>query len=77
MTTKIIGPHDYKTLFTEMPGGPEILDELTARFGKAIYVKGGHEADRETCYRAGQRSVLDFILLQLNRADGVNDDVEA
>lgn len=65
MTRKLIGPQDYKTLFNEMPGGPEILDELTARFGKAIYVKGGHEADRETCYRAGQRSVLDFICCNL------------
>lgn len=73
---KKIGPQDYKTLFTEMPAGAEILDELTRRFGRAIYVQGGHEADRESCYRAGQRSVLDFILMQLNRADGVTDDVE-
>ena len=53
-----------------------MLEELTQRFGREAYVKGGTEGDRETCYRAGQRSVLDFILSQINRADGVEDYVE-
>ncbi|EOD9046691.1 hypothetical protein ACJ5X2_000383 [Klebsiella quasipneumoniae] len=76
MTTKKVSPADYKRVFEEMPGGAEVLDEITRRFGREAYVKGGTEGDRETCYRAGQRSVLDFILMQINRADGVNDDVE-
>lgn len=76
MATKHVSPADYKRIFEEMPGGQQILDELTRRFGREAYVKGGTEGDRETCYRAGQRSVLDFILMQINRADGVNDDVE-
>ncbi|ELJ0168722.1 hypothetical protein AB8R75_06590 [Klebsiella quasipneumoniae subsp. similipneumoniae] len=76
MTTKKVSPADYKRIFEEMPGGAEVLDEITRRFGREAYVKGGTEGDRETCYRAGQRSVLDFILMQINRADGVNDDVE-
>lgn len=76
MTTKKVSPADYKRIFEEMPGGAEVLDEITSRFGREAYVKGGTEGDRETCYRAGQRSVLDFILMQINRADGVNDDVE-
>jgi hypothetical protein len=54
-----------------------VLEELTRRFGRAAYVPGGTEGDRETCYRAGQRSVLDFILREINKADGVEDDVEA
>ncbi|HDS1149910.1 TPA: hypothetical protein QDZ66_000625 [Pluralibacter gergoviae] len=73
---KQVSPADYKRVFEEMAGGPQVLDELTRRFGRAAYVPGGAEGDRETCYRAGQRSVLDFILMQINRADGVNDDVE-
>lgn len=73
---KQVSPADYKRVFEEMAGGPQVLDELTRRFGRAAYVPGGTEGDRETCYRAGQRSVLDFILMQINRADGVNDDVE-
>ncbi len=61
-------------MFEEMPGGTAILEELTARFGRPVFVKGGHEGDRETCYRAGQRSVLDYILIQINKAHGVYDD---
>lgn len=76
MSTKKVSPVDYKRIFEEMPGSAEVLDEITRRFGREAYVKGGTEGDRETCYRAGQRSVLDFILMQINRADGVNDDVE-
>lgn len=76
MTTKEATPEDYKRIFEEMPGGIQVLEELTRRFGRAAYVPGGTEGDRETCYRAGQRSVLDFILGQINKADGVNDDVE-
>ncbi|EPL7425610.1 hypothetical protein WJD10_002811 [Klebsiella pneumoniae] len=76
MSTKKVSPADYKRIFEEMPGGAEVLAEITRRFGREAYVKGGTEGDRETCYQAGQRSVLDFILMQINRADGVNDDVE-
>lgn len=55
-------PTDYMALFEQCPGGPQILEELVAIFGNEPYVKGGHEADRETCYRSGQRAVIDFIL---------------
>ncbi|MCL2899776.1 Bbp19 family protein [Brenneria tiliae] len=73
---KPVRPEDYKRLFEETPGGPEVLDELTRRFGGSVFVKGGTEGDRQTCFNAGQRDVLDFILRRLNQADGVNDDVE-
>ncbi|WP_158785140.1 hypothetical protein [Pantoea sp. BAV 3049] len=73
---KKVQNEDYKRLFEETAGGPEVLDELVRVFGGAIFVKGGAEGDRQTCYKAGQRSVLDFILLKINRANGVNDDVE-
>ena len=76
MATKQVSPADYKRIFEEMPGGSQVLEDLARRYGREAYVKGGTEGDRETCYRAGQRSVLDFILMQINRADGVNDDVE-
>lgn len=71
---KPVMPEDFKRIFEEMAGGPQVLEELTRRFGRAAYVPGGPEGDRETCYRAGQRSVLDFILREINKADGVNDD---
>ncbi|MBC6535411.1 hypothetical protein GW745_19340 [Citrobacter sp. 966a] len=76
MMKKQVTPDDFKRIFEEMPGGQQVLEELTRRFGRASYVAGGTEGDRETCYRAGQRSVLDFILREINKADGVEDDVE-
>jgi len=67
---KEVSPFDYRRIFEEMPGGAPVLEDLTKRFGKEAYVKGGTEGDRETCYRAGQRSVLDYILRRINEADG-------
>ncbi|EPK3136941.1 MULTISPECIES: hypothetical protein [Enterobacter cloacae complex] len=77
MRIKQATPQDFKRIFEEMPGGSQVLEELTRRFGRAAYVPGGTEGDRETCYRAGQRSVLDYILREINKADGVEDDVDA
>ncbi|WP_425288254.1 hypothetical protein [Pectobacterium betavasculorum] len=72
---KQVRPEDYKRIFEETPGGTEVLDELTRRFGGAVFVKGGAEGDRQTCFNAGRRDVLDFILRRLNEADGVSNDV--
>jgi len=66
-------PHDYLEIFENNPHGSLILEELTTRFGGAVYVKGGHEAERQTTYNAGQRSVLDFILMRINQANGVQE----
>ena len=69
-------PRDFKHVFEEAPGGSQILEHLILRFGGAAYVKGGHEADRETCYRAGQRAVVDYIIAMVNRANGVTSENE-
>lgn len=69
-------PALYKELFEDDRRGAAILDALTARFATKVYVKGGHEADRQTCYNAGQRDVIEFIVSQINRAHGVNDQPE-
>jgi hypothetical protein len=54
--------------------GVLILEDLTRRFGGALFVKGGEEGRRETDYRLGRRSVLDFILGQINQAQGIEPD---
>lgn len=64
-------PRDFKHVFEETAGGPQILEHLILKFGGAAYVKGGHEADRETCYRAGQRAVVDYLVAMINRSSGV------
>ena len=64
----------YARVFESHAEGRQILDDLTARFGGGIFVKGGEEGDRQTCYNAGRRSVLDFIIGRINQASGVMQD---
>lgn len=71
-----LSPRDFKHVFEETAGGPQILEHLILRFGGAAYVKGGHEADRETCYRAGQRAVVDYLIAMINRSNGVTSETQ-
>lgn len=71
-----LAPEVYARVFENHAEGAQILDDLTARFGGGIYVKGGLEGDRQTCFNAGRRSVLDFIIGRINQANGVNDENE-
>lgn len=69
-------PEAYARVFENHAEGRLILEDLTARFGGGIYVKGGLEGDRQTCFNAGRRSVLDFILGRINQANGAETDEE-
>ncbi len=69
-------PAEYKALFEDDRRGAAILEHLTRMFASKVYVHGGHEADRETCYRAGKRDVIEFIVTQCNRAHGVDSNEE-
>ena len=71
-----IPPEAYARVFENHAEGRLIIEDLTARFGGGIYVKGGLEGDRQTCFNAGRRSVLDFILGRINQANGVETDEE-
>lgn len=71
-----VPPEAYARVFENHAEGRLILEDLTARFGGGIYVKGGLEGDRQTCFNAGRRSVLDFILGRINQAQGVETDEE-
>lgn len=73
MSERRATPDDYKLVFEDSLAGQVVLDDLVARFGRSPYVPGGHEGDRETCYRAGQLSVLNHILAMNNRSNGVQD----
>lgn len=68
----------YARVFEEHHEGVLILEDLTRRFGGALFVKGGEEGRRETDYRLGRRSVLDHIIGQINQAHDVAppDDME-
>jgi len=56
--------------------GAVILEDLTRRFGGALFVKGGEEGRRETDWRLGRREVLDHILRMVNQAAGVEEPEE-
>ena len=68
-TGNTITPEMYARVFEGHHEGAQILDDLTARFGGALFVKGGEEGRRETDWRLGRRSVLDFIIGQVNIAN--------
>lgn len=65
-----VDPTAYSRVFEGHHEGALILEDLTLRFGGALFVKGGEEGRRETDWRLGRRSVLDFILGQINQANG-------
>ena len=61
----------YARVFEGHHEGVVILEDLTRRFGGALFVKGGEEGRRETDYRLGRRAVLDFIVSKINQAADV------
>lgn len=66
-----VEPAAYLRLFEQHAEGARVLEDLVSRFGGNPYVRGGLEGDRETCYRAGQNRVVNFILGRINAAHGV------
>jgi hypothetical protein len=74
MVEKIPADADsYQRLF-ERTGvdGDAVLEDLLRRFSsKETYVQGGQDAERHSCYLAGQRSVMDYVLTQINKAKGL------
>lgn len=60
----------YARVFEGHAEGALVLEDLTRRFGGALFVKGGEEGRRETDWRLGRRAVLDHILTQINQANG-------
>lgn len=65
---------DYKDLFEVDKRGQRILDDLIRRFIRPPVSVGGIDAVLQTYDRAGQRKPLDFIMQQINRANGAPDD---
>ena len=63
-------PGTYRNVFDLDINGQRVLDHLELTFAnKSTYVRGGQDAERESCYRAGQASVIGFIFNQVNRAN--------
>ena len=67
-------PEDYRDLFEVDRRGQRILDDLIARFVRPSVTVGGIDAVLQTFERQGQRKPLDFIMQQINRANGAQED---
>jgi len=64
-------PAMYARVFEGHHEGALILEDLTGRFGGALFVKGGEEGRRQTDFNLGRRSLLDFIVGMINLANNV------
>jgi hypothetical protein len=66
-------PEMYRRVFEAHAEGRVVYDDLVMRFCRNSYVKGGLEADRQTCFNAGQASVPGHITMMINRAAGLDE----
>ncbi len=71
-----ITPETYLNVFESHPEGRLILEDLTRRFARPAVCKGGIDAVLETYQRDGQRRVLEYIVNQINRANGAEQPEE-
>ncbi|MFV5490193.1 hypothetical protein [Acinetobacter sp. ASP199] len=63
-------PETYRNVFDLDVNGQRVIAHLTSMYAnKSTYVRGGHDAERESCFRAGQADVIGFIYKQINRAN--------
>lgn len=64
----------YRDIFDLDRRGAAILEDLVQRFGGArVYTEGGTDAVLKTYQAAGRREVVDYILRQINNANGAQD----
>lgn len=66
-------PQDYHDIFEVDVRGQRILSQLWRVFAKSSVTDGGIDAVLKTFERMGQRNVLEFLVRQINRANGVED----
>lgn len=66
-------PETYRNVFDLDVNGQRILAHLAHMYTtKSTYVRGGHDAERESCFRAGQADVVGFIYRQINKVNDPN-----
>ena len=70
---KPLAPEAYARVFENFPEGKLVLEELVRRFARGPIFEGGIDGIRKSDYRAGARSVPEFILRQINQASGLNE----
>lgn len=65
----------YRDVFEVDRRGAAVLEDLIQRFGHTrVHVDGGIDAVLKTYRAAAHREVLDHILRQINKANGLPED---
>lgn len=67
----------YRAIFETDKRGAAILEDLTRLFSKPASVSGGIDAVLKTYLHMGEHKVIQHILQQINRANGVPDNQES
>ncbi|VTU25313.1 hypothetical protein H4CHR_01569 [Variovorax sp. PBS-H4] len=67
----------YRQIFEVDQRGALILEHLIAKFSKGAKVEGGIDAVLATYHRLGEKSVVQHIVNQINRANSVPDNEES
>ena len=65
-------PETYRNIFDLDINGQRVLENLTIAFCKDAYASQDQGGERETCYRLGQQSVINFIVRNINTANSPN-----
>ena len=65
-------PETYRNIFDLDINGQRVLENLTIAFCKDAYASQDQGGERETCYRLGQQSVINFIVRNINTANSLN-----
>ncbi len=66
-----VTPELFREIFEVDRRGAAILESLIQRFTQPAVTEGGIDAVLKTYERMGQQKVLQFIVGQINRANGV------
>ena len=67
----------YREIFEDDRRGAAIFEDLTQRFARPAVTTGGIDAVLQTYHRDGMRRVVEFIVSQINRANGVDVNAES
>lgn len=69
-----VTPEMYARVFENHAEGALILEDLVRIFHRPAKLTGGIDAILNTYHREGSRAVVDYIVTQCNRANGVDTD---
>ena len=71
--TQEVTPELYRQIFEVDKRGAAILEHMIKRFSKPASIEGGIDAVLKTYLHMGEHAVIQHIVANINRANGVTD----